>query len=649
MQIKAIVLYNAEGDQQVIRLQPGALNVITGVSKTGKSALLDIVEFGMGRSTITMPVGPITNTVAWYGLLLEMGGGDAFVGRPAGRQGAASQSRAMLAFGVDDVPEFADLDVNADAATVRAELGTRIGIDENRGEPAPWMEALEANLGHAVLLTLQGQNEVANRNQLFHRANEEGVARAIQNTLPYFLGAWPADQALKRQQLAVARRELKRAEGDLGRAEQLNAEIDASLYGLLAEAHAQGLVESADARGRADAIAALKGAIVRRSDRPPLDDEQIEASRGLERDRDRLRRDLRQIADQRGLLSDEGANELDYTHAVETQLVRLSSLDLLGSHDGDGDTTHCVVCGSGLSEPDPTSAELRAAVEQLQLQLADVEAARPRREAVLADLDAGAEKVREQLRGTEAALSGLATTREAAQGARQRAEEQAFTKGRIDQYLSSIAATEDAAMRRLREIVLNARRRVETLESDLDPERVQDELVSRLAAVGNDMTRYANALELEHAQGMVRLDLGRLTVVTDTDTGPAPLMRIGSGENWVGYHLATHLALHRFFTRRGRPVPRFLMLDQPTQVFYPSDVEIEAGIPAGEETRRAVRRLYEVMRDFVAELDGAMQLIVCDHANLPEDWFQAAVRENWRDGRKLIPDEWIERTRGADR
>jgi DNA repair exonuclease SbcCD ATPase subunit len=386
----------------------------------------------------------------------------------------------------------------------------------------------------------------------------------------------------------------------------------------------------------------LDAATKRPSDRPPLDDEQVAAVHDLERDRDRLRRELRQVADQRGLLSDEGADELDYTRAVESQLTRLYSLNLLG--DGDGDGASCAVCGSELPEPDPTSADLRAAVEQLQSQLVDVEAARPRREAVLAELDAHGQELREQLRGTEAALSGLASTQDAAHEARERAEEQAFTKGRISQYLSSLAATEDQAMRTLRETVANARRRVETLESDVDPERVQDELFSRLVAVSNDMTRYANALELEHAEGSVRLDLGRLTVVTDTDdSGPAPLMRIGSGENWVGYHLATHLALHRFFARRDRPVPRFLMLDQPTQVFYPSDVEIEEGLPAGEETRLAVRRLYTVMRDFVAELDGTVQLIVCDHANLPEEWFQDAVRENWRDGRKMIPDEWIDR------
>jgi len=39
-----------------------------------------------------------------------------------------------------------------------------------------------------------------------------------------------------------------------------------------------------------------------------------------------------------------------------------------------------------------------------------------------------------------------------------------------------------------------------------------------------------------------------------------------------------------------------------------------------------------------------MQVIICDHANLPADWFQAAVGHNWRDGRALIPLEWIDQT-----
>ena len=92
------------------------------------------------------------------------------------------------------------------------------------------------------------------------------------------------------------------------------------------------------------------------------------------------------------------------------------------------------------------------------------------------------------------------------------------------------------------------------------------------------MTRWAEDLELEHT-GSVRLDLKRLTVVADTEQGPAPLMRIGSAANWIGYHLVAHLALHRYFTRQSRPVPRFLMLDQLTQAYYPSEVEQQSGCP----------------------------------------------------------------------
>lgn len=97
MQLLAIVLYNATGDRQVVEFKPGTLNVVTGSPGTGKSALLDIVEFCLGRSTVTMPVGPITHTVAWYAVLLQLpGGGRAFVGRPAARPGAASSQLAML-------------------------------------------------------------------------------------------------------------------------------------------------------------------------------------------------------------------------------------------------------------------------------------------------------------------------------------------------------------------------------------------------------------------------------------------------------------------------------------------------------------------------------------------------------------------------
>src|SRR5690606_29818504 len=123
---------------------------------------------------------------------------------------------------------------------------------------------------------------------------------------------------------------------------------------------------------------------------------------------------------------------------------------------------------------------------------------------------------------------------------------------------------------------------------------------------------YTLHLQLEHHGQSVRLDLNRLTVVTDIEDGPATLSRIGSGENWIGYHLVTHLALHRYFVRQDRPVPRLLMLDQPAQVWYRSEVDQNTGTPGRDTDREAVNRLFRLIYDVVAELAPKMQVIVCD-------------------------------------
>lgn len=61
-----------------------------------------------------------------------------------------------------------------------------------------------------------------------------------------------------------------------------------------------------------------------------------------------------------------------------------------------------------------------------------------------------------------------------------------------------------------------------------------------------------------------------------------------------------------------------------------------------QPSRRVPETDDELMRDVAAELAPSMQIIACDHANLPEEWFQQAVVANWRDGEKLIPESWLE-------
>lgn len=665
MQLLSLTLYGRDGRQRTVAFRAGELNIVTGESQTGKSALLTIVEYCLGRDSIRVPVGPITDTVTWYAALWQLdGAARVFIARPAPQPGRSSTQLAMLEFGGEGLQPLAHerLAVNTDSGALREQLGRRIGIEENLAEPAPGSlrQPLEANLGHATLLCLQGQSEIANANQLFHRQGEPGIDQALRDTIPYFLGAVPRDQALKRARLRDARRTLQRAEAALRTAEEAAGTLDVQLLALFAEAQTVGLVdadESVDRVDRTALIATLQAA--RHAPEPAVPDlpdaAEQDRRRELERTRDELRAELLHLIDERALLLDQRDGENGYVNAVALQTGRLESLGLLDPHGPSGSTTaapsnadntnhpppsdRCPACGQQMAEPTPTADQLRTSLARLNAQLADLSAARPRQRAALQQLDATIGNIRDRLSAAETALDSLlaasAVTTQGTSGSRD------FVRGRIDAVLSLVRVADDLELRRLQAARAAAAATVAALEAELDDGDEREQLTSRLLTVSRDMTRYAEELQLEHRGPDVRIDLARLTVVTDIETGPAPLFRIGSAENHIGYHLVSHLALHRYFVRQSRPVPGFLMLDQPTQAYYPSEVTQRTGIAATDADREAVLRIFQLIQSVVTELAPGFQVIVCDHANLTEDWFQESIVHNWRNGQALIPAEWL--------
>ena len=73
------------------------MNVLTGWRNTGKSSLIDIIEYCFGRKTLTVSEGKIQRTVGWYGLILRNEDKFAFSGRPAPRKGTPQRGRPLLA------------------------------------------------------------------------------------------------------------------------------------------------------------------------------------------------------------------------------------------------------------------------------------------------------------------------------------------------------------------------------------------------------------------------------------------------------------------------------------------------------------------------------------------------------------------------
>lgn len=644
MQLVALGVYGKNGERRDVNFRTGSLNILTGKSKTGKSAILDIAEYCLGRKTVTVPSGVISRNASWYYVLVEFANSRVLVCRP--NPETASTGRAMVKTGALDLsaPTFGELEVNADTEVIREVLTERLGVEHFtvEQESGSLRSSFDVSVRHALFYCFQSQGEIASRDVLFHRQVDRDIATMIRETLPYFLGAATPEQALVRRQLVTARRALQRTLNTMAAAETDLDQQDLRLTHLIESAVAleilpPGLVVGVDGTVRSILERVLNYSYPLGSS---VEDDLSGRRAELGSEERTLRSRLREIDDRIELLRRLEQEQRSEQTETGYQVERLRAIELLlpATELVDGDVTRCPLCDQGLPQADETIEELRSTLTSLERRLASSTGLSSRREATIQRLLDTRAPLVEALREALVELDALAQQESAIASGRERRERVAFLQGRVSQELErgvNIAGdlTElRAAERRLRGQVA----RLEALAEQDNPDGL---LRDTLDSVSELMTDYARFLQLEGSEHFVRLDPVQLGVVIQSPGGRMPLARMGSAENWVGYHLVAHLALHHWFTSNARPVPRFIMFDQPTQAFFPEEV-VDAADDEDADWE-AVRRQFALMRDVVDALGGQLQVIVSDHANLADSWFQEAVIGNWRNGMTLIPTDWL--------
>lgn len=645
IQISDIVLYSWRGERRVLSLRPGSLNIISGDSKTGKSALVSIVDYCLGSSSCHVPEGVIRDNVAWYALRLTDGSAQHFVGRKAPVQGRATNSDAFYAVGAEiDIPAADEIGVTTKIDAIVKLLEPVVGIGLSIHEPPEGQtrDPLAATLRHALAFVFQPQNEVSQPEFLFHKQSNSWVAQAIKDTLPFFLGAVDDEYVAKRARLQDLTRELRQKETSLARADAMVGQGLGDAAAMVAESRAVGLLpEGASPETFQEAVELLKAAAaaspeeqliryeetVDQAEMSALQEERTELRARLRRERDRLDAT-------KALLSEEGG----FARETEEHVARLASI---GIYDSPEDPK-CPLCDQDVAEHLPAPTDLRTELERTASQLGSVRRHTPGLEQLVVDLEASFADTRRRLRENRSAMEALAGADERLGELRDASARRAHVLGRLSLFLETLPIVSDSSA--LREQIASLRARVEELEKELAREAVEERVQSVLSVVSQDLTKWAETLKLEYEGRPFRLDPKRLLVVADSTSGrPVPMDRMGSGANWLGCHLIAHLALHKWFVVENRPVPRFLFLDQPTQVYFPAERPAD-DVSMGDledEDRAAVVRMFQLIRDVVSALAPNMQVIVTEHADLEEDWFKASVVERWRGGDALIPASWL--------
>ena len=649
MQILEIVLYGRNGQKRALSFRPGKVNVITGASTTGKSQIIHVIDYCCGSKECRVAPGPLRDKVAWYGLLLATDRGNVFVARQTPPPGGKSTVDAYLeeareGLGSPETLESANTSVVASTRYLR----DVVGIGEYEFVPTESHHTrppLAPTFRHALAFCLQKQTEIANDEHLFHGQGDTYTAQAYRDLFPYFLGAVDTERLSKEQALRQLRAQLRRVKTEIQEQDDIAGEGLGQGLRLLEEARVLGIVT---VDGNPADVNVLREQLREASE--TWEPGAVPLVRGdrlseLRTEADVISEEIERLGYQADAVRSHILNHDGRMSANHEQQLRLESIGLFEPLD----TARCSICEKGLAETGSVVGGMWQALSELSETLEKAATTRPRFSDYLADLDQRRTSLAVRLRETELAVEAISMAGEESRRLRDVNFRRARAVGRISLWLESVTAQSDTAGLRLEAERLKTL--VDAAAGALSGDDEAERLNSILRRVSGEITRYASRLKLEHVVGPdgetnpVTLDIRRLTLIIDEPEGPVASNVVGSGKNWLGFTVSTHLALHRHFAKQKRPVPNFLVLDQPTQVFYPDDRKGDEdpqwmieNLP--DDDRQEVRNLFDLVFDAVEEAGGDMQVIILDHADLPDTRFQEAVVERWRGGSALVPLDW---------
>lgn len=645
-QILKLVLWSKAGHPpRIVEFEPGMVNVISGASKTGKSAVIPIIDYCLASGKCSIPVGTIREACSWFGVVIDTLEGQKLLARR--EPGEARQTGDMFVLEGDEIEVPDETPVkNTTADAVKRRLDKLAGLSQLGLNPEA--EVARVSFRDLMAFTFQPQYIVANPMVLYFNADTTEHREKLKAIFPYVLGAITPPMLAARWEIERLNRELRRKDSALNAARTAVRAWQAETQGWLRTAMEYGLLPAgteipADWNVIVDLLRKASQSNTRSAG--PTTGSIDVALQQLQSLREQESTAAAKLADERQRL-----NEIQrllksseaYGSAIRIQRDRL---DIAGWLKARATTSSDVIVALGDSGRNRLDA-LTEALASLDVQLRT----RP-------EMSDAFDRDRLRLRAeVEKASTVLAQVRQQIALLEQRsAQVRAVTfrqdnierfVGRLEQALQSFERSQDGST--LADEITLLRQQLEVQRTIYNESTVARKMTNALLRVEKFAGEIVPKLDAEWPDEPIRISVPDLTIKVVQPDREDYLWEIGSGANWLAYHLAVTLALQRFFLGEvNHPVPGLLIYDQPSQVYFPSGFEVkDAEQPTGrtrDQDIAAVRKVFETLGSEIIRADGRLQAIVLDHAG--EDvWGDipgVALAQAWRGDQKLVPAEWL--------
>lgn len=637
--IHEIGVIDKQGVKHPVFFKAG-LNVVTGKSSTGKSALIEIFDYCFGGDENTIPKGVITNNAAIYYVALAVNEQDMVVARDPD---IASKAffRRVETFDTKEIDReyfsfkyFRPLsefkkhlrDFFLDIDDVDESLAARESRRFNQKAPTPSIRSFSSFM-------LQHQNMIANKHALFYRFDEkEKRDQAIEHT-KIFLGL--VDQKFfhlsqEKERLTADARRLERqkeaGKRTLESYKQKVAPVLSQLYALMGFNEeplslAKLLQHPQDAKEQLDSIIVAEK-INYNSDAMTQRYEQLKL------ERNQKTAELRKLQRQAASINKHIKEEERFVDNVK-QFGSPADVHISASV--------CPFCHTEKENLRQSAEKLQQAINKVSGNLAQTRPMRAKFQSSLIEVQRSVEFVSRELTKINQQITEVEKVHQQLIEQKSLYESVVISKARLFAILDTLNMAEDAGLEN--EIKL-LRVQLKDINDSIQEYDVKKGLEEASGKVNEYMAEIGSHFEFEDSYKPIDLhfsfetfDLYHLT----SNDEKIFLRSMGSGANWLYCHVTLFLALHKYFAELGEKcaIPSVLFLDQPTQVYFPNfnrdtsesfdeqksqeaEQRTDNERPVDEDMK-AVENLFSQLSIFCNELERnngfSPQIIVTDHAD----------------------------------
>lgn len=650
-----IVLYSHKLERHLLPeagFKPIGVNIIVGDSNTGKSAILEIVNYCLG-STNCEVADYIRQRCSWVGIQLRRDDQYLLICRmiPVGSR-KTSTSYFLKTGKSDELPASKDALRDMGAGTIDR-LDQLIGIGSIKLEDSTNPTGFSVSARHCVPYSLMRDDVIISKDAIISGARDDR-ARHLRETLPYFLGHITEETIRQREELRRRRGELRGRQAEFDQRQALVREGSLRLSSFVDKGRSLGMipparggVETPDeqrallldvARFRAD----VKGA-------PP--DSELHA---LDQTLREGRRKLVQLQEHRRAVRQTASDAGTFWSAAAGQFARLAVIDLLTDEH---DARECPVCSADLKLQAESPSVLRAAMEKLRQDIGEVNYDRPRLDSHLVEVEKEIDALRAQQERMSKRVEELVRLDAAFERERGLDEARFRLAGQVDLFLET-AKVEDLTAEAGELQRLKAQ--IARLEGEVGRGNVKESMDDDAVILSAGMKDVIGKLPFAatYKSAIPIFDWKNLQVHLLVDGSRKVMMpSIGSDENYLAIHIAFFLSIQKLFAERRKPVLQFVILDQVTRPYFPDtdfkqivDLTSSAEVPAASSSptlsdeRAKVKRIVGMLFAEAA-MPNAPQVIICEKATFRDDpAYTNAIVAVWATPNGMVPSDWAAST-----